>query len=203
MQAAWGVFSDADIYCILFCICLTCLNQTQQWKRWIWPLTFQTNQYKSSTAWCFSALAPDNWSEILESNWTVEQLINPGAGSELLTTAATLEASVSSCRYQRGMLPCWLLECAAALNSTKSWRRRYKKSLLITTYVCVHIQVTFQLYLHFLENTNYIALKVLCVYICVCACFFLTYVHKEYKGCVDDLEDCRGCRCKRFLLSNV
>lgn len=150
---------------ILFCICLTCLNQTQQWKRWIWPLTFQTNQYKSSTAWCFSALAPDNWSEILETNWTVEQLIHPGAGSELLTTATTLEASVSSCRRQRGMLPCWLSECTDALNSTKSWRCCYKKSLLITTYFCVN----------FLENTNYFALKVLCIYICVCV-FVRTYI---------------------------
>lgn len=118
---------------ILVHICLTWLNQTQQWKRWIWPLTFQTNQYQNSTAQYFSALAPSSWSEILATNWIVDQIINPGAGSEQLTAAATLEASVSSCRRQRGMLPCWLLECAAALNCTKCWRRCYKKNLLIAT----------------------------------------------------------------------
>lgn len=188
MQAAWGIFSDADIYFILHLFDLFESNPAVEMVNLTSDLSNQQN--KSSTAWCFLALAPDNWSEILETNWTVEQLINLGAGSELLTTATTLEASVSSCRRQRGMLPCWLSECTVALNSTKSWRRCYKKSLLITTYFCVN----------FLENTNYFALKVLCIYMCVCVC---TYVHKVYKSCVDDLEDCRGCRCKRFLLSNV
>lgn len=37
------------------------------------------------------------WSELLETNWIVGQIINSGAGTWTLTNAATLEASVSSC----------------------------------------------------------------------------------------------------------